>query len=107
MSNYFRITAYHPTYNISAIFDSNGRFEKLWQFSACLVANNFKIIEAHKYPCFESDNLYANADICTNKIMLIACAFGEPVITSTLNHNKLIKSITVNKSSYWIYEKQV
>ena len=37
MSNYFRITAYHPAKNICAIFDSNGRFEKLWQFSSYLV----------------------------------------------------------------------
>ena len=30
MSNYFRITAYHPTENLSVIMDSNGLFEKLW-----------------------------------------------------------------------------
>ena len=41
MANYFRITAYHPTKDICAIFDSNGRFEKLWQFSAYLVQNGF------------------------------------------------------------------
>lgn len=29
MANYFRITAYHPAKNVCAIFDSNGRFEKL------------------------------------------------------------------------------
>ena len=29
MSNYFRITAYHPEQDLSAIFDSNGYFEKL------------------------------------------------------------------------------
>ena len=45
MTNYFRITAYHPKKNISAIFDSNGRFEKLWQFSSYLVQKGFKIIE--------------------------------------------------------------
>lgn len=45
MSNYFRITVYHPVHNISAIMDSNGKFEKLWQFSAHLVAKGFKIIE--------------------------------------------------------------
>lgn len=42
MSNYFRITAYHPANNICAIFDSNGRFGKLWQFSAYLVQKGFK-----------------------------------------------------------------
>ena len=45
MSNYFRITAYHPAKNICAIFDSNRRFEKLWQFSAYLVQKGFKIVE--------------------------------------------------------------
>ena len=45
MANYFRITAYHPEKNICAIFDSNGRFEKLWQFSAYLVQKGFKIVE--------------------------------------------------------------
>ena len=45
MANYFRITAYHPAKNICAVFDSNGRFEKLWQFSAYLVQKGFKIVE--------------------------------------------------------------
>lgn len=45
MANYFRITAYHPTENFSVIMDSNGMFEKLWQFSADLVQKGFKIIE--------------------------------------------------------------
>ena len=44
MANYFRITAYHPAKNICAIFDSNGRFEKLWQFSSYLVQKGFKIV---------------------------------------------------------------
>ena len=34
MANYIRITAYHPAKKVYAIYDSNGRFEKLWQLSA-------------------------------------------------------------------------
>ena len=45
MANYFRITAYHPTENFSVIMDSNGMFEKLWQFSSFMVSKGFKIIE--------------------------------------------------------------
>ena len=45
MANYFRITAYHPTENLSVIMDSNGLFEKLWQFSSFMVSKGFKIIE--------------------------------------------------------------
>lgn len=35
MANYFRITAYSPAENIGMIVDSNGKFEKVWQFSSC------------------------------------------------------------------------
>ena len=42
VSNYFRITAYHPAENLSAIFDSNGYFEKLWQFFATMSSDEFK-----------------------------------------------------------------
>ena len=45
MANYFRITAYHPKEDLSVIMDSNGIFEKLWQFSAFMVSKGFKIIE--------------------------------------------------------------
>ena len=45
MANYFRITAYYPEKDFSVILDSNGKFEKLWQFSAYLVQRGFKIIE--------------------------------------------------------------
>ena len=34
MANYFRITAYSPAEDVGMIVDSNGRHEKLWQFSA-------------------------------------------------------------------------
>ena len=43
MSNYFRITAYHPEKDISIIMDSFGFFEKKWQFSADLIKRGFKI----------------------------------------------------------------
>lgn len=35
MANYFRITAYNPNEDVGMIVDSNGKFEKLWQFSLC------------------------------------------------------------------------
>lgn len=34
MNNYFRITGYWPESDICFIIDSNGMFEKLWQFSS-------------------------------------------------------------------------
>ncbi len=41
---FFRITAYNPTEDCSIIIDSNGKFEKLWQFSSLLVNKGFKIL---------------------------------------------------------------
>lgn len=46
--NYFRITAYNKEEDFSCILDSNGMFEKLWQFSAYLVSKGIKVIEVSK-----------------------------------------------------------
>ena len=75
--NYFRITAYHPQEDISVILDSNGRFEKLWEFSSFLVQKGFKIIEASKEESFEEGNLpkYENS----SKILLRSIGNGRPL----------------------------
>ena len=49
MANYFRITAYSPAEDVGMIVDSNGKFEKVWQFSSCLVKKGFDILEAVSY----------------------------------------------------------
>lgn len=66
-----------PTENLSVIMDSNGMFEKLWQFSAYLVSKGFKIIEVggeNKFtegdmPKVERDNVH---------IIVRACKSGQP-----------------------------
>ena len=61
--NYFRVTIYDKTNNISAILDSNGAFEKLWQFSAYLVNKGFNIIDASKLENITETNIEpANED---------------------------------------------
>lgn len=91
MSNYFRITAYHPTYNISAIFDSNSRFEKLWQFSAYLISKGFKIASVAANDNFSECNI-SKIDVSSNTIVLRACAQGQPEING--------KTITVRNKYY-------
>ena len=77
MSNYFRITAYHPEKNICAIFDSNGYFEKLWQFSSMLVQKGFKIIEVGNEEKFlEGDIPKVEQD--KEHIILRASGTGQP-----------------------------
>ncbi len=78
MANYFRITAYHPTENLSVIMDSNGLFEKLWQFSAFMVSKGFKIIQASKDD-FDFGNM-PKEGYQKNKIILRAHASGQPDI---------------------------
>ena len=61
--NYFRVTIYDKTNNISAILDSNGAFEKLWQFSAYLVNKGFNIIDTSKLENITETNIEpANED---------------------------------------------
>lgn len=72
MANYFRITAYHPTENISVIMDSNGMFEKLWQFSAFMVSKGFKIIEVGGEDKFDFGDM-DRAPENNEKIYLRAC----------------------------------
>ena len=76
MANHFRITAYHPAKNICAIFDSNGRFEKLWQFSAYLVQKGFNIVEVGADDTFLDGNI---PKAPTGEQLLVrACAKGSP-----------------------------
>ena len=44
-NNYFRITGYCPENDFCFIVDSNGMFEKLWQFSSFLIQKGLKILE--------------------------------------------------------------
>ena len=91
MANYFRITAYHPTKDISVIMDSNGMFEKLWQFSAFMVSKGFKIIEVGGEDKFDFGDM-DRAEQDSNKVILRACGKGEPEITGN--------RITVGGKSY-------
>lgn len=77
MANYFRITAYSPTENIGMIVDSNGKFEKVWQFSSCLVKKGFDILEVSKSDNFTDGNIPRTQE--SDKILLRACQKGEPL----------------------------
>lgn len=79
MANYFRITAYHPKEDISAIIDSYGAFEKLWQFSAYLVPKGFKIIDVGGVEKFTDGNI-PKEKVTSSKYLLRACAKGRPEI---------------------------
>ena len=69
---------YHPQKDICAVFDSNGMFEAIWQFSSLLVQKGFKIIEVGNDKKF-SDGDFPKTEESSDKILLRACAKGRPV----------------------------
>ena len=76
MTNYFRITGYYPEQDFCFIIDSNGMFEKLWQFSAYLVSKGLNIIDASKLENITDTNI-DNANVDTEHIILRATQDGK------------------------------
>ena len=93
MANYFRLTAYHPTENLSVIMDSNGLFEKLWQFSSFMVYKVFKIIEVGGEDKFNEGDM-PKVEPDNTHVIVRACKSGLPEITGNC--------ITVEGKSYSI-----
>lgn len=90
MANYFRITAYNPNEDVAMIVDSNGRFEKLWQFSAFLVSKGFQILAVGNDTRFTDGNIPKTEE--SDKLLLRACMKGKPQQNGSL--------IEVNGKSY-------
>ena len=82
MTNYFRITAYSPNEDVGMIVDSNGRHEKLWQFSAELVAKGFKILAVGNDAKLTDGNIPKTGE--SDKILLRACMKGKPLQNGSL-----------------------
>lgn len=76
-NNYFRITAYNEEEDFSCILDSNGMFEKLWQFSAFLVNKGFRILEVSNSNDFIDVNI-AKSEENKETIFLKAIAHKRP-----------------------------
>ena len=99
MANYFRITAYHPAENVCAVFDSNGRFEKLWQFSAFLVQKGFKIVEVG------SDDKFHESFLCGIENILMI----EDIISASFPFNllpKLFKRASCSDDRYFALHRK-
>lgn len=77
MNNYFRITAYNKSLDLSVIADSFGKFEKLWQFSAFLVCKGFEIIAVGKDESFSLGDI-PKAAPNNEKILIRAVVQGRP-----------------------------
>ena len=57
MSNYFRVTAYHESENLSVIIDSNGYFREIWELSALMIQKGFRVLEVSDDSKFLDGNI--------------------------------------------------
>lgn len=99
MTNYFRITGYCPENDFCFILDSNGMFEKKWQFSSFLVKNGLKVLEISDNETFLDINIKP-IEKNKEKILLRANADGKPkYIEQEINGNKY-KAVKVANKIY-------
>lgn len=99
MSNYFRITAYHPGEDLSAIFDTNGMFKEIWEFSAFLIGKGFKILEVGDDTKFLDINI-EKAEAIPDKIILRASSKGKPSYTEHTLNGKVHRAVQVEEKQY-------
>ena len=102
MANYFRITAYHPEKDISVILDSNGMFEKLWQFSSYLVQKGFKILEVGTGENLVEGTFPMVSEV-SKKILLRGIDRGQPRIETTTYQERSCKAIMLYDKVYGLF----
>ncbi len=77
MTNYFRVTAYHESENISVIIDSNGYFGEIWELSAFMIQKGFKVLEVSDSSKFLDGNI-ERSEVVKDSLILRACSKGKP-----------------------------
>lgn len=96
---YYRITAYYPQDDFSFIIDSNGKFEKLWQFSSYLVNKGIQIVEVSKEEQIIDINI-EKPDIDKDNIILRATADGKPEYVEQTINGITHKAVKVSDKMY-------
>lgn len=99
MKNYFRITGYCPEHDFSFIIDSNGMFEKLWQFSSMLIQKGLKVLEVSSNEKFIDVNIESIQED-KNHIILRATAEGKPEYVDQLIDGVTYKAVKVGEKVY-------
>ncbi len=99
MTKYFRITGYCPQEDLSFIMDSNGMFEKLWQFSSFVVSKGCKVLEVSTDEKFIDINI-DKADEDKTHVILRACTKGKPKHIETTIDGITYKAIDIQGKQY-------
>ena len=99
--NYFRITGYNQENDFCFILDSNGMFEKLWQFSSYLIQKGIKVIEVSKLEDIIDINIEP-VEEDKDHLLLRATANGKPEYVDQQVNGITYKAIKVADSLYII-----
>ena len=99
MTNYYRITGYWPENDCCFIMDSNGMFEKLWQFSSYLISKGLKVLEVTKMENVIDINI-DKVQYDTEHIFLRANADGKPEEIKQIINGITYKAIKVSDKIY-------
>ena len=97
--NYFRITGYSNEMDSCFILDSNGMFEKLWEFSSYLLQKDIQVLEVSK----TENMLDVNIEKVENDkehIFLRATADGKPEYINQNINGIIYKAIKVANKIY-------
>lgn len=98
-NNYYRVTAYHPTEDVTVLIDSYGVYAKLWQLSSALVMKGFQILEASDDTKFENITVPA-IEPNEKQLYLRACMVGKPDVFLQEIDGKKVKVIQVENRMY-------
>ena len=99
--NYFRITGYNQENDFCFILDSNGMFEKLWQFSAYIISKGLKVLEVAKIEDIIDINI-EKVEQDSEHIFLRATANGKPEYVDQQVNGTTYKAIKVADRLYII-----
>lgn len=99
MSNYYRITGYYPDENYCFILDSNGKFEKLWEFSEYLVSKGLRILAVSKEETMIDINI-GKVDYDTKNIFLRVTKTGLPEEITQIVNGITYKAIKIEDKIY-------
>ncbi len=99
MTNYFRITAYYEKEGLSMIIDSNGMFEKLWQFSSYIVQKGLKVLEVSNADNFIDVNTQL-VEKDNQHVLLRAVHKDKPEYISQMIDRKVYRAVKVDDIIY-------
>ena len=98
-NNHFRVTAYHPTEDITVLIDSYGVYQKLWQLSSALVLKGFNILEVSDSTKFIDVNI-PSIEPNEKQLYLRACMVGKPDVLLQTIDGRRVKVIQVENRMY-------